>query len=328
MKTSIQKWFYFLILPAIGLNAIPMYFGWKNNLLSEKGMKEFFLRQYSSDYTGFVFKDCCMKQYENFKGSDQNDFVFSEVVITTITELFLMILVGILSYLAIVNKSNAPIRKSHLIWGFSIGQSLFAFELYRYYWTSIAANEKQLFTTSSYCFQGDLALLISSLGYLLMYTALALGIARFISLSIDALKKNSLEENRVINDSESLRTICKIYTWLPYFSYAGFTVWIAGTGITGTASEMYLNHAILITTVLVIVFFACLRVLVAVSSNFNKMSTRKSSDGMTGCNEKDSLLDRALGPFGSNAFNTFIRIVFPFLIFLSLYYKLFDIFTK
>ena len=317
-----------LIALAIVSNTVPMYFGLKNDLRSVEKMKVFFSQQNISGFSGLIFKDRCMKQYEFYAQSDPNDFIFAEIFITTFTELFFMLLIGILSYLAIASRSNAPIKMTYVIYGFLIAWSLFLVDQSRYYFTSIGDDEKRLFTSSSYCFQGDMALFISTVGYFLMHTALALGIARFISLSMDALRKNPVESIMKIDKSESLYAVCRIYTWLPYFSYIGFAVWIAGTGITGYASKLYLYEAIMITSVLVVVFIACLIILILISSKYNNVLMKKSGKEMSRCNANDNPLDELLGPFGSRAFNVFIRVVTPLLTFAALYYKLFDVFAK
>ena len=311
-------------------NGFQWYFSSSRGLYSSDDMRKHFTEESKSGFASFMFSDFCKAQYQsvmryNEVGSNSEEVVFSGINPSLWGEIAVLCLVGGLAFLVFVSGPESRISWGHFVVGGLIGMVLIVVDQCRYIDTSVLATTKYFFTWSSYCFHGDRGWFFDILGYVFMYAVVAVAVAGF-SAAVTALRPSQVDVANIKTDQASkLNMICRVYTWLPYFSYMGFAVWTVCTGIDSNASQAYAEQAIFITVVLLVVFLACVLTMYRVSRVYDRLAHSREQES-----NADEILETPiychLGPFGSKAFNTLIRILLPPLAMLALWYDVFSAF--
>lgn len=344
--------YYSLVALAFTFNALQaLVYSNAQRLYSSSAMLSELRDSSQNSFSDFFFGSYCVAQYRSaanaFAGATQdssnpNRFFklkadgsveiglngqpveFTDVVMSGANpvlwaELSVLILVCVLVALSVFNKVPGQFRSLDLLAGVVAGTVLFVGDQLRYYNTSVAAETKSLFTWSSYCLHGDLGWFFDAMGYLSMYAAVGLGVAVF-SQALSHLKNGKIDITEPkMGQKAALDMVCRMYTWLPYFSYMGFAVWVACTQINENASQYYGAQAILVTAILVVVWGVCSFALYQVSKRYDEKLADISQENSQAA--YDNPVREFLDPFGSKAFNTLIKILLPLLTLLAIWYK-------
>jgi hypothetical protein len=249
-----------LFVLALTANAVQFIAAWFfSNPRNSDAMVQFFSGASDKTFEALYFADKCLSQVTNFKVTPGavfgglNPVFFAEMAVLFLT----FALVALVAYC----PSRTAVRESDRILGFLVFSILLIADQARYFATSVdpsafsflgpsfTLGPKMFFTWSSYCFHGDIGWLFDVLGYIFMYAAVGLGVA-IMSAIVSQFRKD-VSENDISKIGENYRfsTICRIYVWLPYFSYFGFAIWLSCTKIDGAASfalrlPSYLNYHI------------------------------------------------------------------------------------
>ena len=322
---------FVLMTLALLANGFQWYFSSSRGLYSSDDMREYFKTEGSkSGFGNFVFSDFCGAQYQSVVCSREfltNDrgVIYSGINPSMWGEISVLLLVGVLAFLVFISGPDSRINSKHFVVGGLVGMLLLVVDQARYIITSVLATTKHFFTWSSYCFHGDWGWFFDILGYVFMYAVVAVAVAGF-SAAVAALRPSHIDvANPKMGQASKLNMICRVYTWLPYFSYMGFAVWTICTGIDSNASQAYAAQAIFITLVLLFVFIVCVHTMYQVSRVYDRLARARTQESNEG-EILENPMHCYLGPFGSKAFNTLIRILLPPLAMLALWYDVFSAF--
>lgn len=339
---SIPRIFWFFVASAFFFNFLQAGVHWNAyNFSNSKNMVEWFIAADAKQFDTFFFANSCEAQFsaaEKFikkidlrkssgndlvlysvkkDGSDQR--VFSAANPVLFAEIAVLTLVGALVGIVVFNRSGERLSRFDVKVGVAVGVILLLSDQARYIYTSVLVDNKFLFTWSSYCFHGDLGWAFDVAGYFFMYAVVALGVAVF-SQAIRHFRYDEIDVYLPkMGQPKSVDMVCRVYTWLPYFSYAGFAVWVACTQINSSASQYYGGQAVLVTGILVAVWAVCCWALYRASQIYDEHLLVLSVEDTQRALENP--VKEFLDPFGVKAMNTLIRIVLPLLTLLALWYK-------
>ena len=322
---------FVLMALAFLANGSQWYFGSSRGLYSSGDMSTYFKTEGSkSGFVNLVFSDFCRAQYQfvvhsrEVKTNDKG-VIFSGINPSMWGEIAVLCLVGGLAFIVFISGLESRISSKHFVVGGLVGMLLLIVDQARYLSTSVLATTKHFFTWSSYCFHGDWGWFFDILGYVFMYAVVAVAVAGF-SAVVTALRPAHIDvANPKMGQASKVNMICRVYTWLPYFSYMGFAVWTVCTGIDSNASQAYAEQAIFITLVLLVVFIACVHTMYRVSRVYDRLACAQEQESNEG-EILENPMHCYLGPFGSKAFNTLIGILLPPLAMLALWYNVFSAF--
>ncbi len=346
-----RKLIILLFIGAIFSNFFQWASGYRvSNPWKSSDMVEYFEYQSNKKFDGFIFQNQCIKQHEgsfsDFGTGEKNKLksegkvylgefndkekyvIFGGVHPVFWGEITVLVLSFLLVSIVICSKIKYKVFKKDYVIGFYIGFSVLFIDQIRYIYTSIdrsilpfwysdwVSNPKSLFTWSSYCFTGDWAWFYDFLGYVFMYAAVAIGISVFSSIvrEINSIEHNTDHLN--IHKNENLRTVCRVYTWLPFFSYMGFAVWVACTQVNGAANAAYAVQAVILTVILMLVFTACYWCIYRSYNIFEKKRNLIMEKGET---PPDNPMKEFHDPFGSKAVVIVFKIILPPLTMLALW---------
>ena len=296
-KHVLVLWILFVL--AIASNVLQLLSVDFSALANTNSMISEFRVRAVSNFEGFLWSSECVYQnmlLKEFFVDGEGDVVFSGINPVFFAEILVLILVTSLVAIVVYSNPNCKPDWVDRCMGIFFGGVLFTYDFFRYIDSSVTffsknVTPKGLYTWSSYCFQGDVGWLFDAFGYLFMYLLVSLGISIF-SKSVRVLLSEDLSGMDV-----ALNTIGRVYTWLPYFSYLGFAGWVTFTGVNRAGAGLYQQQALLITGFILIVFAACLTVLVTIS----RRDTFR----------ENTIFRELLSPFGTRSINILIRIVLP-----------------
>lgn len=282
-------------------------------------MMELFLRTESTDFDYHIFKENCIAQRDGY----QNYILSNPEVPPIMTGLFPALVgemsVVIISFAIVLmitwSFDFRKLSRHDIAIGGLVGMGLFFADQVRFYSSSIERiwggswmdQPKTFYTWSSYCFSGDYGVLFSIVGYVAMYIALALGIS-VISSVLRRQRYGSGSDLYVDEKDQDFLTIGRVYSWLPYYSYFGFACWVVGVQIDWRSGSDFVVQIFLITSVLVLVFSACLIYLIRAHRYYDGNHDSRSK-----------LLNAYLDPHGTKCIETLGRIIAPALIVLAIW---------
>ncbi|MEP2984622.1 MAG: hypothetical protein ABJN39_07840 [Sulfitobacter sp.] len=175
-------------------------------------------------------------------------------------EIFLLVTTFLIVFLVWHKGQNLIAERPSVFsikWSVVIGLVLLAVDQVRYINTSVLLIDKNFFTWSSYCLQGDAAWAFDVIAYLPVYFGLGAAISIFCRGVARVDPDNaSLNKNDIGLKSE-YHLISGTMVWTSWISAGFFLIWVAGTGIGLSSSIFYASQAaIVFGLILILVIYS------------------------------------------------------------------------